>query len=298
MSLLVLLSACGRTASGASDRGQAAVSEQARRAQAIRAETLDLAERIWQAEDLLDQRCMQRLGFTVHPRRSKQEHADLNPYPASPTVEQARRYGYQGGPPRDPADKDLVRDAFPQLPAAEQTRYLTALDGGSSITTGIEIVLDDGRRRYIPDKGCRGETLRLLFGDVRAVAELNLSVEHGVVRAQRATDADERVVTVLRRWAECMSAEGHGEFGTPEAARGATESYQHTFGEAEGRAKERAVATAHATCAARVDLDKVRRTVWESQLVADQVTNETQLVALRQAQLAALTRAQTALGNG
>jgi hypothetical protein len=297
MAVMVALSACAGGEGGGPERP--AEPRDAARARAVRAETLALAERIWAAEEDLNRRCMQRLGFTVHPATPAHEvGSDDYPYPRTPTLAAAEHAGYAGASEPGPPPGQAPTEAFLTLPAVDRQRYLTALEGPGPVMSGLRVVTDDGGERFVPTSGCRGETMRVIFADLSAAVRLLALTEHSVVRAQRAADADPRVTTVLERWSACMREAGHPGLRSPEDARGRAEAFFHEGPSSDARRRAVALAVADVHCAVRHDLDRVRHDVWSEHLVADQVAHEADLVALRELQVEALRRAQAALADG
>jgi hypothetical protein len=284
--VLALVTAAGCSGADPDPANVEPASADVKRALAVRAQMLDRTGRLFEAEAQLSKRCMERKGFTVHPPASKPVVTDDYPYPATPSVDVARRSGYFGEQ-MEPAPGDL---SYQRLAPQEMQRYAEALNGGGP---GEDLVLDDGSKLGLVTGGCRGQTLTGMYGDIRTAVSRIHQIDSSGKRAQQATDADARVTAILAKWADCMRDAGYSGITTPEQARiYVDELAKPGSNPGSVRAQGIAVAVAHAQCSQKVEVDRLRKAVWEHYLGKDLLTHEAEIVAVVELQDAALERAQ------
>ncbi|MEV0897783.1 hypothetical protein [Actinoplanes sp. NPDC049802] len=206
---------------------------------------------ISRAEGLIIQQCMRRLGFATWqpPAPARQGRLWTSGLDLGIVdMEQATRYGYHS-PESIAADAERRGGATRKADHAE----LAALTGDD------EFGVPPGKD--VPAGGCSGEAARKLReGGPDADVELDGRLSE---QAGKATAADERVVTVVAAWSECMAAAGH-RYRTPAEAAGQEWAPTPT-------AAERAIATADVRCKEQTRLPQIWFGVqagYENQLIA------------------------------
>jgi hypothetical protein len=205
----VLICAAGCAAGTASRPDPAASSARTlERAAAVLthdATTLRQRWRLFNAQQLLDQRCMRGLGLRYVVTSAGPEPpsgvttADvLGSSPSS-------GYGVslkKGGVLSEPAQDRYVRS----LPAAEQDRYVTALNGPTD--QAAPLTLPSGDEGFYATGGCTARTQAYLYGSVRAAFEDLLVPQdvNGLFNSYLAQDR--RYGTALGQWQRCMVTYG------------------------------------------------------------------------------------------
>ncbi|PZT76719.1 MULTISPECIES: hypothetical protein [unclassified Streptomyces] len=182
------------------------------------------------AETKLIRKCMAAKGFTVFPdegRSSGAGDAAGRAIELSPTAETARKVGY-GVDPRRPENQKVEEstDSFDALPTEVKRKHSMAMDGYVDRPEGGVEFDFGGGKVMVPSKGCRGETLKAVYGDVKEYLRLNWTVYNTVKQNSAEILAeDDDYQNALSAWATCLKAKGYGEVDTPEKARKTAMSY-------------------------------------------------------------------------
>ncbi|MEW9552581.1 hypothetical protein [Nonomuraea sp. NPDC050783] len=233
MTVLLLLGVCA----GEAPRGRTGVPESA---------VLDLAEQ------LLVRDCMKAHGFQVWLIRRDELPVDsLRAFPYAVTdLNWAKRHGY-GGDQRAEAAKLAAADPnkryFDSLSPSDKARARAALNGAAPVGLEAELPLGGTMRRS--DQGCVSQAERRLYGDLRGWYRAKKVVEQLTPLRVGRVMKDPRFGRSVARWSACMRAHGHPYADPAEARQAALPPNGAT-----DRAKEIAVATAEAACAAESGL--------------------------------------------
>lgn len=169
------------------------------------ATTLRQSWRLFNAQQVLDQRCMRKLGLRYLITSAGPEPsagvttADVLGSGSSPS------YGVSlkgGGGSGEPAQDQYVRS----LPSAEQDRYVTALNGPAD--QAAPLILPSGDKGSYATGGCTAGTQAHLYGSVRAAFE-DVLVPQDVNELLNGYLAhDRQYQAALSRWQRCMVTDG------------------------------------------------------------------------------------------
>lgn len=196
--------------------------ETARRAQAALDSAGEALDQEREAETKLIRKCMNDQGFKVFPsdgansNKGQKRSEDL-----TPSLETARTVGYGADPRRSENQKaQEVGDDFDALPEDVKRAHSMAMDGYvDKPEGGVEFDFGGGKV-MVPSKGCRGETLKAVYGDVKEYLRLNWTVYNTVKQdSARILADDDAYQKALSEWASCMKSAGYPEIPTPEKAR-------------------------------------------------------------------------------
>ncbi len=262
--------------------------ETARRAQTALDQANAALEQERDAETRLIRRCMNAQGFTVFPTdgaggdggRTRSE--DLSPSP-----ETARSVGYGADPRRSgsrPAQGGA--DDFDALPEDVKRAHSMAMDGYvDKPEGGVEFDFGGGKV-MVSSKGCRGETLKAVYGDVKEYLRLNWSVYNTVKQnGAHILARDDGYQKALAQWASCMKSAGYAHVPTPEKARETARSYYAGLPDGDttaldtARNAEIAQATADAECGTRAGLNTKARDAKSRASAASLVKHEADITA-------------------
>ncbi|MER5216171.1 hypothetical protein ABT063_37975 [Streptomyces sp. NPDC002838] len=170
------------------------------------ATTLRQRWRLFNAQQLLDQRCMRKLGLRYLITSAGPEPpsgvttADVLGSGSSPGYGVPLKKG--GGVSGEPAQDQYVRS----LPSAEQDRYVTALNGPAD--QAAPLTLPSGDKGSYATGGCTARTQAHLYGSVRAAFE-DVLVPQDVNELFNSYLAhDRQYQTALGRWQRCMVTDG------------------------------------------------------------------------------------------
>lgn len=251
----VLMCLAGCAAGTASRPDPAAPSARTRERAAavltVDAATLRQRWRLFNAQQLLDQRCMREMGL-------RYSITSAGPQPPSGVTtadvlgsSPSSGYGVspeKGGISGEPAQDRYVRS----LPSAERERYVTALNGPADQVASL--TLPSGDKGSYATGGCTARTQAYLYGSVRAAFEDILVPQdvNGLFTGHLAHDR--QYGTALGQWQRCMVTYG-SKARTPAALIQSlkVEAARHTSPAALDR-YQRAVATADRRCDARSGL--------------------------------------------
>lgn len=241
------------------------------------------------ASSRLIRECMEKQGFTTHPKEDPAEASAAGAYPfVDPPAADA--LASEGGYPGD-TDKPEPRagsgssDRFGRLSEAERQRYEAAL-GDETV-----IQLSDGTEIGIPAGGCAGKIANELFGDVQGAFRTAVFARRGSDVARKQTAADPAVSEALAAWSKCMEQADFPGLADSEAARDLT----RTKGDSRRKVNEPQLAAADARCGAEHRVSEVRRAAWDRYLAEYLRGHETEIAAYRKSQETALANAQRLL---
>jgi hypothetical protein len=207
----VLICVAGCVAGPASPPGPAAPSARTleRAAAVLTSDATALRQRwrLFNTQQVLDQRCMQKLGLRYLITSAGPEPpagistADVLA-PGSPA-------GYGVIPkagdatPGTPAQDRYVRS----LPSAERARYVTALNGQADQLAAL--TLPSGEKGTYATGGCSAQTQERLYGSVRAAFEDVLVPQDVNLLFTNYLTHDRHHHAALARWQHCMAGNGH-----------------------------------------------------------------------------------------
>ncbi|QES56011.1 hypothetical protein DEJ51_19105 [Streptomyces venezuelae] len=227
-------------------------------------------------------------GFKVFPAggsgtdSGKKQSGDLSPSP-----ETARTVGY-GADPRtsDTRKPQGGPDDFDALPEDVKRAHSMAMDGYvDKPEGGVEFDFGGGKV-MVPSTGCRGETLKAVYGDVKEYLRLTWTVYNKVKQnGARILADDDGYQKALSEWASCMKSGGYPEIATPEKAREVALSRYANVPETAAAALDNArdaeikQATTDAECAAGVDLNTEAREAKSKASAASLVKHEADIMA-------------------
>ncbi|MFC9583982.1 hypothetical protein ACFVJ8_14290 [Streptomyces yangpuensis] len=262
--------------------------ETARRAQAALDSANEALEQERDAETKLIRKCMNDQGFKVFPsdgansNKGKKRSEDL-----TPTPETARTVGYGADPRRSENQKaQEVGDDFDALPEDVKRAHSMAMDGYvDKPEGGVEFDFGGGKV-MVPSKGCRGETLKAVYGDVKEYLRLNWTVYNTVKQdSARILGDDDAYQKALSEWASCMKAGGYPEIPTPEKAREAALSHYANVPDGDTAALDNAQraeikqATTDADCGTKVGLNTKAREAKSKASADSLVKHEAEITA-------------------
>jgi hypothetical protein len=161
--------------------------------------------RLFNAQQLLDQRCMRKLGL-----RYLITSAGPEPSAGVTTADvlgsgSSTNYGVSlkgGGGSGEPAQDQYVRS----LPSAERDRYVTALNGPAD--QAAPLTLPSGDKGSYATGGCTARTQAHLYGSVRAAFEDVLVPQDVNMLFDAYLAHDRPYQAALGRWQRCMSRDG------------------------------------------------------------------------------------------
>ncbi|MFE0602039.1 hypothetical protein ACFW2T_27840 [Streptomyces sp. NPDC058892] len=262
--------------------------ETARRAQAALDSANEALEQEREAEGKLIRKCMNDQGFKVFPSdganssKGKKRGEDL-----TPTLETARTVGYGADPRRSDNQKSQeVGDDFDALPEDVKRAHSMAMDGYvDKPEGGVEFDFGGGKV-MVPSKGCRGETLKAVYGDVKEYLRLNWTVYNTVKQDSAHILADDDAYQkALTEWASCMKVGGYAEIPTPEKAREAALSHYENVPDGDTAALDIAQraeikqATTDAECGTKVGLNTKAREAKSKASADSLVKHEAEITA-------------------
>jgi hypothetical protein len=200
--------------------------------------------RLYLAEEILVGRCMGDAGLRYVAVPAPPTVPPTGPY-SSDDIADRERHGYRrsAAPPPDPNAAYLST-----LNPPERTRYRETLLGARDAPMGRVRLLDGTEVRF-PLTGCVAAAREKLYGDNARYMVASLYVENLRGEIERRALADERYLSALRAWRQCMRGAGHPVQDPGSAARAALRR----------PAVEVAVAVADATCSRRTGLTATGR---------------------------------------
>lgn len=179
---------------------------------------------LFRANQLLTERCMNRRGFRYYPAQqaplppvvaAENELSATGKAPAEARQLAVRAqvgYGIVSSAEADHADPNAnvpQNDTYVQsLPAAEQNRYMKALDGSGS-------------------RSCSAQVDDEIYGSTGANTSITQTPERVLAAVVTATQADVRVIAAERRWVRCFRRKTGRHFATGDAVAAWLE---HEFG--------------------------------------------------------------------
>ena len=157
----------------------------------------------------------------------------------------------------------------------------------------VEIVERDGSRHSVPGGGCLGMGRAAVFGDIKQQLRLEDARETARSEIWSQTLADEAVVSALENWTDCVARQGY-EFDDPphsyDTALAAAQSGNYD--------EERNIATVAAECTSSATLNLAVEAAYLVAANRSLAQLEADLVAYRQVETEALTRARDILRGG
>ncbi|MET9572585.1 hypothetical protein ACFYNW_15045 [Streptomyces virginiae] len=278
--------------------------EAARRAQTALDSANEALEQEREAETKLIRKCMNDQGFKVFPSdgadsdNGRKRSEDLTPSP-----ETARTVGYGADPRRSDNQKARENgDDFDALPEDVKRAHSMAMDGYvDKPEGGVEFDFGGGKV-MVPSRGCRGETLKAVYGDVKEYLRLNWTVYNTVKQNSAHILADDDAYQkALSEWASCMKSGGYPEIPTPEKAREAALSYYANVQDGDTVALDNAQraeikqATTDAECGTKVGLNTKAREAKSKASADSLVKHEGEITAWLELVTKAKGRAQELL---
>lgn len=272
--------------------------ETARRAQTALDSANAALEQERDAESKLIRKCMNDKGFKVFPTEGtgtgtgsgadgtgtggKKRSEDLAPLP-----ETARAVGYGADPRRSGNQKTQESaDDFDALPEDVKRAHSMAMDGYVDRPEGGVEFDFGGGKVMVPSKGCRGETLKAVYGDVKEYLRLNWTVYNTVKQNSAHILADDDgYQKALAEWASCLKSAGYTEVSTPEKAREAALAYYANIPGGDSAALDNAQraeikqATADADCGVKAGLNTKARDAKSKASAASLVKHEAEITA-------------------
>ncbi|MFC7813737.1 hypothetical protein ACFUTR_03610 [Streptomyces sp. NPDC057367] len=294
---LLLFLTAGCTGAGSTDDGNRSprVSAEAAAAPGDHVRDLTLAEEVEvdRAEDRLVLQCMRRQGFRYWPgpvasvaeRRAGGYVVD--------DVDWARRYGY--GRSFDIA-AEKARRSHPNITYAnalserERIRYSRALDGDFDDVLTVE--LPSGGSVRTPREGCYAEASERLYGDHPAWFRSKKTVTSLTPLYVPKILEDQRLVTAVTAWSQCMRESGR-PFESPDEIRRKRDALIRGMSEQNALESESALAVAEAECAQQTSLGKIARALEKEYREAALRDYAEESADYRQMRMTALTRART-----
>ncbi|MFG2975382.1 hypothetical protein ACGFYY_20665 [Streptomyces sp. NPDC048331] len=262
--------------------------ETARRAQTALDSANAALDQERDAETKLIRKCMNDKGFKVFPAggtatdSGKKRSEDL-----TPSADTARTVGYGADPRRSDNQKSQAGpDDFDALPEDVKRAHSMAMDGYvDKPEGGVEFDFGGGKV-MVPSKGCRGETLKAVYGDVKEYLRLNWTVYNSVKQngAHILAD-DDGYQKALSEWASCMKSGGYADIATPEKAREAALAHYANIPDGDTAALDNAQraeikqATTDADCGTEVGLNTKAREAKSKASAASLVKHEAEITA-------------------
>jgi hypothetical protein len=247
-----LVCVAGRAAGPASPPGPAAPSARTlERAAAVLtndATTLRQRWRLFKAQQVLDQRCMRKLGLRyLITSAGPEPRADITTAEVLGTASPPD-YGVSAEISGTPAQDRYVRS----LSSAERDRYITALSGPADRVAPL--TLPSGDKGTYATGGCTAQTRVRLYGGVGAAFEDVLVPQDVNAIFDGYLARDPRHRAALARWQRCMAGNGH----RAQSPAALIQSLQAKAADGTDPAsldrEERAAATADHRCDAESDL--------------------------------------------
>jgi hypothetical protein len=296
---LLLAAACASEASRASSRHPGHLSAAAFAFLVGYGQTAEDGRVLDRAEQILDKRCMNRLGFQyILDPSAWQASVDDRPYVPGigPTrtealaVAQRMRTGYHlysaYHPGKVPPNDQYVRSLSP----AEQARYVRALFGPHSAYQKIHE--PGGGSLSFPTKGCVAKGQRQLYGTPLTFQEVSVFPGDWLAQLGRKTTSEPAVVAKGKPWSRCVTAAIGIHFPTPDAIVERLKREYATEGATTAmHRREIAYAVADARCQFRSGLATVYARIFRQ--LADQLSRRTNrlLLELLDAERSATLRA-------
>ncbi|MEV6681275.1 hypothetical protein AB0N09_31060 [Streptomyces erythrochromogenes] len=292
--------------------------ERARRAQAALDSANEARDEERAAESRLIRACMNEKGFTVFPSGGANGGGGVGGEAGgagfgedlSPSPEAARAAGYGVDPRRSGARKDgkaaedTDGDDFDALPQDVKRAHGMAMDGYVDRPEGGVEFDFGGGKVMVPSKGCRGETLKALYGDVKEYLRLNWTVYNTVKQnGARILADDDAYQDALSQWASCMKDGGYPEVPTPEKARQVARARYADLPDSDPAAFDKALraeveqAVTDAECGTRSGLNATAREARSRASARSLVKHEADIMAWLELVTKARDRARALLGD-
>lgn len=259
------------------------------------------------AESQLVARCMKAAGFVFYPAPEVPD-SPTDPFDhAALSVADAKRDGYglvRGKDVAQPGDQRADPGAAAQqaneayvkkLTAADAERYTRTLFGTDD--TAVQVKVGDQTISQ-NSNGCQATVQRGIYGDFAKHLQTSVVTGNVLAQASQRVSGDQELIASQKQWSQCMRQAGY-VYASRRQAR--TEISQRYYQRGVDRnavfRAEIATAIADATCAASTGFEQVQRAA-QARAVAQVVTDyEGVLLAARELNSAAVTRAKAALAT-
>ncbi|HWL34862.1 MAG TPA: hypothetical protein VNQ77_01590 [Frankiaceae bacterium] len=256
------------------------------------------------AEQQLVSRCMRVAGFeyvAVRPRPSAVVAQGSGHFYEERSLVARRQDGYGLSKTASAAVEEIPVEAranneiVAKLTPAEKERYTLTLFG--SDRTAISVTLPSGKSIATNSDGCLSEARRALYLDLERWLLLDYIGSASRLEINAAVRKDERFLTALRKWADCMKGRGFSVHDPGDAKEEAAKAYEAAGNEANARSRELEIAVADGECGEQSSFYTVLAEVEQEHTAAVNAKNEANVIAFREMQAQARDRAKRLLAR-
>lgn len=256
------------------------------------------------AEQQLVSRCMRDAGFeyvAVRPRPGTVVAQGSGHFYEERSLDARRQDGYGLSKTTSTAVEEIPAEAranneiVAKLTAAEKQRYTLTLFG--SDRTAISVTLPSGKSIATNSDGCLSEARRALYLDLERWLLLDYVGSASRLEINAAVRKDERFLTALRKWSDCMKGRGFSVNDPGDAKEEAAKAYEAAGNEANARSRELEIAVADGECGEQSSFYAVLAEVEQEHTKAVTAKNEANVIAFREMQAQARDRAKTLLAR-